>query len=398
MISFDFKRPSILRNMFLAFMGFGISMGVIFPIFSNLFVEWKEGMLIWFVLSCIAAGVSIGLFNFWLLNKMLLQRLKRIGDVANAISQNDVSMRCGLQSADFIGDMAHSFNLMAANLREMIQRISEVSVHLNSASADMIVETQATQRGVERQKQETQNVKAAMHNMNAAVLTMSNHAQAALQAAADASLATREGSDVVKYTAESIGILAHEVEQATAVIKRLEQDSGTIVSVLEVIKDIAEQTNLLALNAAIEAARAGEHGRGFAVVADEVRILASRTQASTKEIELTIVTLQKASREAVGVMNRGREKAHQSVEQANNAGASLQAIEVAVGTINNMNTQISNVSQDQKKQAGMVNQHVEHINDVAQNVAGGAAKTLDSGSEVGRLAKQLTHLVGQFKT
>ncbi|WP_232023522.1 methyl-accepting chemotaxis protein [Thiomicrorhabdus aquaedulcis] len=398
MISFDFKQPSILRNMFLAFMGFGVSMGIVFPIFSNLFVEWKEGMLAWFVLSCIAAGISIGLFNFWLLNKMLLQRLKRIGDVANAISQNDVSKSCTLQSNDFIGDMSYSFNLMTANLREMIERITEVSQHLNVASSTLICETQNTQKGVEIQKQDTQQVEEAMHSMNAAVFAMSKHAQSALQAADEASSATTQGSSVVKQTAHSIGLLANEVEEATVVIKRLEHDSGTIVSVLEVIKDIAEQTNLLALNAAIEAARAGEHGRGFAVVADEVRILASRTQASTKEIELTISHLQKASQEAVGVMNRGQQKAHESVQQVNKAGHSLQAIEVAVDTIYQTNSQIANASKDQQNQASRVNESIEHINEEAQKVATGATKTYHSGSEVGRLAKQLSKLVGQFKT
>ena len=122
MISFDFSKPSILRNMFLAFMSFGFVMGVVFPIFANLFVEWKDGMLVWFILSCIAAGLSIGLFNFWLLNKMLLQRLQRIGEVANSISNNDISQKCSLQSHDFIGAMADSFNLMSQNLRDMIHR------------------------------------------------------------------------------------------------------------------------------------------------------------------------------------------------------------------------------------------------------------------------------------
>ncbi len=398
MITFDFSKPSILRNIFLAFMAFGFSMGVLFPIFANLFVEWKDGMLVWFVISCIIAGLSIGLLNFWLLNKMLLQRLKRIGEVANAISNNDVSQKCTLESNDFIGDMAASFNLMSQNLRNMINRIADVSNELASASADMISETQTAQTGVEQQKQDTQNVAIAMQSMNDTVLEMSQHTQDALDSVNEANTATTKGTQVVNSAVSSIGELAEQVKNAAVVIKRLEKDSETIGNVLDVIKDIAEQTNLLALNAAIEAARAGEHGRGFAVVADEVRILASRTQDSAKEIELTIATLQTASIEAVDVMNRGSKKANESVDQASDAGRSLLAIESAVSHINQMNTKIATASERQRQQAEMVNRDIEQISAVAENVANGASKTNASSTQVGHLSAQLGKLIGQFKT
>ncbi|MGM0541720.1 MAG: methyl-accepting chemotaxis protein [Pseudomonadota bacterium] len=398
MITFDFSKPSILRNIFIAFMAFGFFMGVLFPIFANLFVQWKDGMLVWFVISCIIAGLSIGLLNFWLLNKMLLQRLKRIGEVANAISNNDVSQKCSLESNDFIGDMAASFNLMSQNLRTMINRIADVSNELGSASADMITETQTAQSGIVQQRQDTQNVAIAMQSMNATVLEMSQHTQAALDSVNEANTATVKGTQVVNSAVSSIGELAEQVKNAAVVIQRLEKDSETIGNVLDVIKDIAEQTNLLALNAAIEAARAGEHGRGFAVVADEVRILASRTQTSAKEIETTIAHLQTASIEAVEVMNRGSKKANESVEQASDAGRSLLAIESAVSNINKMNTQIATASGRQRQQAEMVNRDIEQISAVAENVASGAAKTYASSSQVGHLSNQLGKLIGQFKT
>lgn len=398
MISFDFSQPSILRNLFLAFMAFGFVMGISFPVFANLFVEWKEGMLIWFIISCIAAGISIGFFNFWLLNKMLLKRLQRIGEVANSISNNDISSKCSLQSNDFIGDMANSFNLMTANLRGMINRIADVADQLNSASSGMVAVTHETQGGVEQQKQDTQAVAYSMNSMNQTVEEMATRAEAALTAVSEASSATDHGKDVVNSAVSSISALADEVEQAAEVIKRLESDSETIGSVLGVIKDIAEQTNLLALNAAIEAARAGEYGRGFAVVADEVRILASRTQESTKEIEVTIERLQQASQEAVGVMTRGQSQAYESVRQANDAGDSLQAIEASVQTINQMNTEISGASENQRQQASMVNERVEQISGVSEGVSQGASKTYNACSEVGGLATQLCSLIGEFKT
>lgn len=398
MISFDFSKPSILRNIFLAFMAFGFSMGLMFPLFANLFVNWKEGMLTWFVLSCIIAGLSIGLFNFWLLNKMLLSRLHRIAMVANAISNNDVSQRCGLNSNDFIGEMAYSFNQMTENLRTMIERIYDVSYHLNKASVDMIYESELTQLGVEQQKQETYQVVNAMAYMNESVKGMSNRTQAASTSVNEANKATEHGGTVVKLTITSINKLAKEVESAAEVIKRLERDSETIGNVLDVIKEIAEQTNLLALNAAIEAARAGENGRGFAVVADEVRTLASRTQESTKKIEETISQLQSAARKAVSVMKMGREQAVESVNQAEQAGNALKDIHACVQNINTMNTLIAEASQKQREQAEKVNQNIEQISSISENVSSGAAKTNVTSSEVGELANQLFKLIGQFKT
>ena len=397
MVSFDFSQPSILRRMFLAFLGFGLGMGLIFPLFANLFVNWKEGMLIWFILSCILAGVTIGIFNYWLLKKMLLMRLMRIGEVANAISNNDISHKCSLVSNDFIGDMAASFNMMAGNLRNMVRQIAEVSDHLNSASNSMIQVTESTQQGINQQQQGTEKVASAISSMSNTVTNMSDSTQAASSAAEEAESATRVGEGVVLDTVDSIRALADEVEQTASVIQRLKEDSENIGSVLDVIKDIAEQTNLLALNATIEAARAGEHGRGFAVVGDEVRILASKTQESTTKIEGMIEQLQDVSLQAVGVMNRGREQAHKSVQQANEAGEALRAIASSVATIYQMNSNIATAAEDQRQQSTVMNDSVKQINEVAKTVSEGANQTHLSGAEVANFAEQLNGLIKQFK-
>ncbi|WP_238320228.1 methyl-accepting chemotaxis protein [Hydrogenovibrio marinus] len=355
-------------------------------------------MLWWFVVACIAAGVSIGIFNYWLLNVMLLNRLKRIGEVANAISNNDITHKCSLISNDFIGDMAQSFNGMSSNLRDMVKRIAQVSGELNRASDEMAAVTRETQSGVVRQQEGTQQAAQVIAKMSATVVEMSNNTQAASEAANEANIATEKGSSVVNSTVLSIKKLADEVEETATVIQRLKEDSENIGSVLDVIKDIAEQTNLLALNAAIEAARAGEHGRGFAVVADEVRVLASKTQESTKQIEGMIEKLQYVALEAVGVMNQGREQAHNSVLQANEAGEALQSIAEAVKTINQMNSQIAIFAANQRTQSDVVSDNVHQINDIAQTVADGAAKTSESSTLVGNYATQLSSLIGQFKT
>jgi methyl-accepting chemotaxis protein len=379
--------------MFLAFVGFGVSMGLIFPVFANLFVEWKPGMLSWFVVACIAAGLSIGLFNFWLLRKMLLKRLQRIADVAKAISENDITMKCSLQSHE----MADSFNLMTYNLRMMVQKIYDVSLQMNQAAAAMLKEVEVTQGGVDLQKQDTQKVVQAMLVMREALEKVSLQAQDALNAVGIARSEAQQGRENVESSAKSIIALADQVESAAEVMKRLEKDTVNISNVLGVIKDIAEQTNLLALNAAIEAARAGEHGRGFAVVADEVRQLASKTQESTSEIEDTISHLVSVSREAVDVMNRGREQAHQSVTQANTAGKSLASIDQAVKTIYQKNSHIVESTEQQTKQADLVDANIRKVDEASESVVDSAYKTLEASNQVGQFANQLTQLIGQFR-
>jgi methyl-accepting chemotaxis protein len=236
-----------------------------------------------------------------------------------------------------------------------------------------------------------------MNEMSATVQEVARNAVEAAEAAKEADNTFHQGKQVIDRVIEAIGELANEVEKAANVIQQLEAESMNIGSVLDVIKSIAEQTNLLALNAAIEAARAGEQGRGFAVVADEVRTLAGRTQQSTQEIEEMISKLQSGANNAVKVMETGKDMTKVGVDQAAAAGEALLTINTAVERITGMNTQIASAAEEQSSVAEEINRSIVSINEVAEQSAAGAQQTAQASNDLARLADQLKALVGRFK-
>lgn len=393
---FSMGKPSILKNLFLAFMAFGLSLGAVFPFWANLFVDWKEGMHGWFILSCIVAGISIGLFNYWLMKQVLLKRLQCISATALSISKNDLTRQLDVTSHDMVGDIANSFNQMTSNLRDIVCQIKDVSSRLSTTSTAMSSITDETKIKVDQQKDQTEKVATSISNMSVKVQDMANNASEASDAVKNASGETAKGQQEVNSTISSIRQLATNVESTSDALEKLAKDSENIGTVIDVIKGIAEQTNLLALNAAIEAARAGEQGRGFAVVADEVRTLASRTQESTKEIELMIERLQSASTQAVVVMGQGKEQAQQSVSQASLAGQSLDTISSAVSMIATMNSRIAALASEQSHTTDEINANVAAINSVAQGIANGSSVVTDSSHEVDELVHEMDNLVSKF--
>lgn len=261
----------------------------------------------------------------------------------------------------------------------------------------MSVITVSSTENVSKQQRETEQVATAMNEMTATVMEVSNNAEQAAESTGQADTQAQEGRQVVNDTVESINLLAKEVDSAANVIHELEQNSDSIGSVLEVIRGIAEQTNLLALNAAIEAARAGEQGRGFAVVADEVRSLASRTQQSTQEIQSMIERLQSGAQRAVEVMATSRTRAQSSVEKSEKAGDSLTVITEAMSNIMAMNTQIAEASKQQSEVAEEINQNIVNISTIAEESASSTSELSQSNIALAELSSKLQGLVGQFK-
>jgi len=326
-----------------------------------------------------------------------LKPLQSLGDTLHEIAQGDLAHEVQVTSNDEIGKLQSAMKATVDQLRDMMKEINLVTEQLNSSANQMSSIADTTNSGVIRQQSETDQVATAINEMTATVQEVARNATEAASAATTADTDSIKGKGVVDDTIHSIDNLASGIDKAATVINKLEAESNNIGTVLDVIKNIAEQTNLLALNAAIEAARAGEQGRGFAVVADEVRTLASRTQSSTQEIEKMIEQLQVQASDAVAVMNDSQTRAAESVEQARNAGTSLDAISTAVSTINDMNMQIATATEEQSAVTEEINNNIVNISQIAENSTEGAKQITDATNELNQLAFNLQALVGRFK-
>jgi methyl-accepting chemotaxis protein len=309
----------------------------------------------------------------------------------------DLSQEISCTSKGEIADLLRAVQDMQSRLRGMISGIRRSAEQIAATAEQTAAVTEQTNLGVRRQQADTQTVATAITEMSANAHPVAENARHAADAAHGADGQAQAGKRVVGEAVASIRTLAAEVEAASEVIHRVEADSESIGRITEVIRGIAEQTNLLALNAAIEAARAGEQGRGFAVVADEVRTLASWTQNSTREIQSMIERLQRSAREAVVVMQRGRAQAEVSVNQAAGAGESLDAITQAVRTITDMNGQIAVASEEQGAVAEDITRTVVSIADVAEQTARGADQTAGAAEQLATLTGALKDEVARFR-
>jgi len=317
--------------------------------------------------------------------------VKRVGE------SKDLSLRLDVKGEDEVATTASSFNEMVAGFQLLLKNVLVSSAEVSKVADELSVITEETTRGVMQQQSESDQVATAMNEMAATVQEVARNATEAANASHTADEEAAKGKKVVEEAGASIRQLATEVENAANTIHELEKESEHIGTVLNVIQGIAEQTNLLALNAAIEAARAGESGRGFAVVADEVRLLAQRSHDSTQEIKAIIERLQSGAQAAVQAMEEGRSKAHISVERAEDAGVSLEAILQAVGAISDMNAQIASAAEEQSVVAEEINRNVVNITQITTETATAAHATTETSGNLAGLAMDLQGQIGQFK-
>ncbi len=363
-------------------------------------LDAKVSEQVWWHIALSTVLMVIGLVCIsFILRALVVRPLKITREAITKIStNNDLTVRIPVKSNDEIGSMSSAINQMMNKFSGTISGVLESMDRLVDESKHLSQMTDQSISGVRKQQQETNEVATGMTEMEQNSIQVAEHASVATTATAQSNELAVTGSSAVNDTIKSIENLADEITNASKVVQQLEADSESITRVVEVISNIAEQTNLLALNAAIEAARAGEQGRGFAVVADEVRTLATRTHESTKEIKTMIEKLQTQSQQAAQVMTKSQEHAGKSVEQAEHAGDVLNRITSAVTEVTNMNQQISVASNQQSEVASEMSRNVVAINEVTQVTAQSSEELLQVSYSLSDLAVNLKQKVHQFKT
>jgi len=328
----------------------------------------------------------------------IIRPLRGLGQVIGEVQRSsDLTLRATVEGSDELSVTARAFNTMLEHLQGLIRHLRDAATQMAAASEEMSSISNQVSHTATGQSQQTSMVATAVHEMSAAVQEVAGNALGTANTASAASKEARQGSALVQANLQGIERLSQSVQQAADVIDRLHTQSDEIGNVLGVIQSIAEQTNLLALNAAIEAARAGEAGRGFAVVADEVRSLASNTQKATESIRGMIDALQSGAKQAVSAMQQSREQAKTSVEHARQSGEVLEHIASAIEGIADGNAQISTATEEQTAVANEISENISSLNDSIREVVNGAEQSSLASRDLAQLASGLQQQVGRFK-
>jgi hemerythrin-like metal-binding protein len=350
---------------------------------------WIIGLLV----SCILIGVTFVI----LFSRAMSAPLKRLSADAEKVASGDLGVEVQVDSDDEIGQLAQSFEKMVNNLREMIGTLADSSAHVSESSAEMQNNAVQMADGAETVAGQAITVATASEEMSATSGDIAQNCQMAAEGAERANKAAEHGSEVVAKSISVMHRIAERVQSSAKTVEALGRRSDEIGAIVGTIEDIADQTNLLALNAAIEAARAGEQGRGFAVVADEVRALAERTTRATREIGQMIKAIQQETKTAVSAMEEGVSEVELGTEEATRSGEALQNIQEEINSLHMQVQQIATAAEEQTATTSEISSSIHNITEVAQNTVEGARKTSVAAQQLSRLSGELENLVGQFK-
>ncbi|MCP1488048.1 methyl-accepting chemotaxis protein [Pseudomonas fluorescens] len=357
--------------------------------------EKYDSAIFGIVLVAIVAALATVLLA-WLLTRSIVTPLNRAVAAARTIAEGNLTKVIEIDGNDEPARLLEALAAMQANLRKTIEQIAGSATQLGSAAEELSAVTEEASRGLQQQNNEIEQAATAVNEMTAAVEEVARNAVSTSEASNQSTHAAREGRDQVVKTVDAIQTMTHDVQNTAQMIEGLAAQGRDIGKVLDVIRAIAEQTNLLALNAAIEAARAGEAGRGFAVVADEVRALAHRTAQSTQEIEKMVAGIQNGTGEAVSSMQQSNQRTQSTLEMARAAGVALEQITQSIHQINERNLVIASASEEQAQVSREVDRNLVNIRDLATQSAAGANQTSAATHELSRLAVDLNAMVARF--
>ncbi|WP_445577377.1 methyl-accepting chemotaxis protein [Pseudomonas sp. E141] len=348
------------------------------------------------VVTLLVIATGLTLLFAWLLTNSITRPIGSALDAAEEIAKGNLTRPITVDGNDEAGRLLRAMSTMQDKLRDTLQRISGSATQLASAAEELNSVTDESARGLTQQNNEIEQAATAVNEMTSAVEEVARNAVSTSEASKDATASAGDGRDLVQETVSAIERMSADVQSTATLIGDLANESRDIGKVLDVIRGLADQTNLLALNAAIEAARAGEAGRGFAVVADEVRALAHRTQQSTSEIERMIGSIQSGTEHAVDSMRNSTERAESTLNIARGAGLSLDTINTAIVEINERNLVIASAAEEQAQVAREVDRNLVNIRDLSVQSATGANQTSAASAELSRLAVDLNSMVGRF--
>ncbi len=348
------KDPSILSQIKYSFLGFGLTMGLVFPIYANFFVSWKEGMFLWFFLGCVVAGITIGIANLKLLELILVRKLRLVAIAAERIGKGDLREGCGIRSADTVGEITQGFDAMAASLRETLNGVAHSANSVDSTARDIGSSMQTLGSNMDEYRQNGDEIVKVINGMADAANSILSLSDKAGSSASSADELVRNGVSQVAASEKAISVLDEASKKISANANSLAISAKEVETAVSVIRAIADQTNLLALNAAIEAARAGEQGRGFAVVADEVRKLSEQAAQATTQID---AVLKRVTADVASTVSISKENANAVIEGLQAAKSSSEIFALIEQATVDMKTSVEAVREsadDQQMLVGIV--------------------------------------------